>query len=79
MTTLADVNTIDETAAYLRLKPSKVAEMLRSKKLAGIKEGRTWIVPREAITTYLARNAPALPAGHAPTEPVKPRRAGRTF
>lgn len=78
--TLPDVCTLTETADYLRLKPAKVAQMLRDRKLGGIKEGRTWIIPRAAITAYLERNSPALAAaGHAPTEPVPPRHRGRTF
>ena len=80
MTKLQDINTVAETAAYLRLSERKVAQMLREKKLGGIHEGRTWIVPAASITAYIERNSPALAAAsQAPTEPVKPRRTGRTF
>lgn len=53
---LEEVNSVAETAAYLKLTEQKVAELLRNRKLAGIKEGRTWIVPRAAIEAYIERN-----------------------
>lgn len=77
---LRDVNTLAETAAYLRLSERKVAQMARAGKIGGIQEGRTWIFPREAIRAYIERNSPALAtSGAAPSAPVSPRRPGRTF
>jgi excisionase family DNA binding protein len=80
MSDLADVNTVAETAAYLRQSENKVKEMARSRRLAGIKEGRTWTFTREAIRDYITRNSPVVvPTGSAPVAPVPPRRQGRTF
>lgn len=76
---LADVNTLAETSCYLRLTERKVREMATNRRIAGIKEGRTWTFTREAIRDYIERNSPVALAGVAPTAPVPPRRVGRTF
>lgn len=54
MIELDDVNSVEQAAEYLKLKPRKVLEIARAKKLAGIKEGRTWIFPRTALEAYVA-------------------------
>lgn len=56
MTELDDVNSLAETAAYLKFTEPKVVQLAQARKLAGIKEGRTWIFPRQAITDYLEQN-----------------------
>lgn len=67
MIELDDVNSVDQTAAYLKLDRRKVQELARTKKLAGIKEGRSWIFPRAAILAYVEQHttkaAPANPWG----------------
>jgi excisionase family DNA binding protein len=59
MTSLDDVNTLDETAAYLKLTPAKVLQLARSQKLAAIKEGRVWIFPRAAVVAYVESHTTA--------------------
>lgn len=56
MTHLSDVNSLDETAAYLRLTPAKLRALARTKRIGSLKEGRTWLFTREVITKYLADN-----------------------
>jgi len=56
VTQLNDVNSLDEAAAYLRLTPTKLRELARTKRIGSLKEGRTWLFTREVITRYLADN-----------------------
>ena len=56
MSELHDVNSLQETADYLRLSPAKLKDMARSKRIGSLREGRTWLFPREVIKTYLADN-----------------------
>ncbi|UAJ78360.1 helix-turn-helix domain-containing protein [Leifsonia sp. ZF2019] len=64
MTELEDINTIEQTAAYLKLTETKVAELARTHRLAGIKEGRTWTFPRPAIEAYVEANTTTAVQGN---------------
>lgn len=52
MSDLQDMNTADEAAEYLRLKPEKLKQLARTKQIGHIRSGRTYIFPREAIVKW---------------------------
>lgn len=54
---LPDVLTTDEVAALLRCEPETVEERTRQRELPGVKYGRSWMYPREALMQVLNRIA----------------------
>jgi excisionase family DNA binding protein len=51
---MAEVLTIEEAAARLKLKPQTVRDWLNAGKLKGVKLGRVWRVDAEALDRLLA-------------------------
>lgn len=64
---MSDILTKDEVAAMLDCEPSTVEEKARTRELPGVKIGRSWIFPREALMKRL--NEIALRAAADPTPP----------
>ena len=62
---LDDYVSTQEATDVLILRVETVREFLRYGKLEGLKIGRTWLVPREAITDYQKHTAEK--AKHDPT------------
>lgn len=63
-----DILSKDEVASMLDCEPSTVEEKARNHELPGVKIGRSWLFPRQALMQRLnemalARPAPAQPAG----------------
>lgn len=56
MSALADINSLEEAAEYLRLTPEAIVRLARAKKLGSIKIGRTRTFPREALEEFAAAN-----------------------
>lgn len=52
MSDLQDMNTADEAADYLRLTPDKLKAMARAKQIGHIRNGRSYIFPRESIERW---------------------------
>lgn len=48
-----DIVTIEELCYMLRIGRNKAYELLRSGKIRGFKEGRLWIIPKEAVVEYI--------------------------
>ncbi len=48
-----DIVTIEELCYMLRIGRNKAYELLRSCKIRGFKEGRLWIIPKEAVIEYI--------------------------
>jgi excisionase family DNA binding protein len=65
---MSDILTKDEVAAMLDCEPSTVEEKARTRELPGVKIGRSWIFPREALMKRL--NEIAL---RAAADPMPPR------
>lgn len=56
----AEILTVDEVAAFLRVTPAQVRELLDTGDLAGFKVARAWRVPTAAVTDYLRRETEAV-------------------
>lgn len=52
-----DVLTAEEAAEALRIGCNAIYEILTSGKLKAFKNGRTWRIPRTALTQYILENA----------------------
>lgn len=52
-----DILTADEAAEALRIGYNAMYELLNSHKLKAYKNGRTWRIPRAALTEYILENA----------------------
>ena len=50
---MSDILTKDEVAALLDCEPSTIEEKARTRELPGVKVGRSWIFPREALLKRL--------------------------
>ena len=50
------VLTVDEVSQILRVLPKTVRSLLKEGKLPGIKVGRVWRIPEQALRAYLRRN-----------------------
>jgi excisionase family DNA binding protein len=64
------INSIEETAAFLKLTEYQVKQLAYNGKLGYIKSGRTRTFPREAIEAYVEANkvAPTPPNPHGLTD-----------
>jgi excisionase family DNA binding protein len=75
---MSDILTKDEVAALLDCEPSTIEEKARTRELPGVKIGRSWVFPREALLKRL--NEIALRVATEPPAPrytaVAPRRRG---
>jgi excisionase family DNA binding protein len=62
VTELDDINTVEQTAEYLKLTEYQVKQLAYKGKLGYIKAGNTRTFPREAIEAYVEANTTrALP------------------
>jgi excisionase family DNA binding protein len=55
----AGILTVDDIAAFLRVTPTQVRELLDAGELAGFKVAGAWRVPTAAVTEYLRRGMEA--------------------
>ncbi len=65
---MADLLSIEDVAARLKIKPRTVLEWLRTGKLAGYKMGRIWRVDPADVDAFLAQHK--QPAKEAPAAEV---------
>lgn len=52
----SDMLTIDELCEMLRIGRNKAYELLRSGKVGGFHDGRLWMIPKEAVISYIRSN-----------------------
>ena len=52
MSALADVNSVNEAAEYLRVQPPALVRLARTNKFAYLKSGRTLTFTRDALEKY---------------------------
>ena len=52
-----DILTVEETCEALRVGQNAMYRLLSSNKLKAYKNGRTWRIPRAALTQYILENA----------------------
>lgn len=57
MNTLPEVLAIEHVATMLECEPGTVETALRNRQLPGIKYGRSWVLPRDALLAELNRQA----------------------
>lgn len=77
---LDDVNSVEETIAFLKLTKYELAQLVRLGKIGSIKQGRKRTFPREAIQAYVENNQilPTPPNPHGLTDASLRRvRAGK--
>ncbi|MCU1440005.1 MAG: DNA-binding protein [Rhodoglobus sp.] len=64
---LEDINTLEQTAEYLKITPTVLIGLARAGKIGALKQGRVWTFPRTAIAEYIEANTtpmrPANPFG----------------
>ena len=64
---LADISSLDETAAYLCITPKALLALHRNRKIGSLKQGHAVTFPRASVEAYVALNtvaaAPANPHG----------------
>jgi putative molybdopterin biosynthesis protein len=69
------VFTTDEVAAYLRLKPRSIYELVRAKRIPCARIGGKWLFPRALIQAWLVQNTDLGGLGATP-DPAPPILAG---
>ena len=52
-----DILTVEETCEALRVGQNAMYRLLSNNKLKAYKNGRTWRIPRTALTQYILENA----------------------
>lgn len=50
-----DIITIDELCEMLRIGRNKAYELLRSGKISSFREGKLWIISKEAVIDYIRK------------------------
>ena len=74
---MSDILTKDEVAALLDCEPSTIEEKARTRELPGVKIGRSWVFPREALLKRLNEIALRVATEPAPRfTATAPRRRG---
>lgn len=59
---LAGINSLEETAAFLRIEPAKLKRFAQARKIAHVKQGATYTFTNEAVDAYVNANiTPATP------------------
>ena len=75
---LAGVNSLEETAAFLRIEPHKLKRFAQARKIGSLKQGVTYTFTREAIEAYVKANlTPATPPNAWGFTDASARRLGR--
>ena len=79
MSALDDVNTLEDTAAHLKIEPAKLRRLVNQKRIACLKQGNRLTFPRAAILTYVEANTIAAtpPNMHGLTDASARRIRGR--
>ena len=63
LTELAGVNSLEETAAFLKITPAKLKRYAQARKIAHNKQGVTYTFTAEDVDAYVKANrTPATPA-----------------
>lgn len=62
---LAEVNSLEETAEYLRITPNVLVNMARQGKIGSLKIGRTWTFPRTDVEAFVEKNRRQADAANA--------------
>lgn len=63
MTTLDEINTVDQVADYLHIPPAKVTRLKGEGKIGYLKMGKSVMYPRAAVEAFVVANTvEALPA-----------------
>lgn len=52
-----DMVTVEELCEMLRIGRNKAYELLRSGKVSGFRDGRLWMIPKEAVIIYIRNNS----------------------
>lgn len=81
MTSLEDVNTLDEAAAYLKITPAALRRLTTgpTPKIGFLKSGRALTFPREAVEAYVeAHTVKATPGNPFGLTDASMRRVRRT-
>lgn len=52
-----DVLTVEEACSALRIGYNRIYQLLGEGALKGYRNGRTWRIPKQAITEYILKNA----------------------
>jgi len=60
---LPTMYTPDEVAMQLRTTALRVREMLREGRLPGVRCGRRWLIPEDALAKWIEKGGQALPGG----------------
>lgn len=66
-----DILSKDEVASMLDCEPSTVEEKARNHELPGVKIGRSWLFPRQALMQRLNEMALARPVREQPRAVIK--------
>lgn len=53
----SDMVTVDELCDMLRIGKNKAYELLCSGKVGGFHDGRLWMIPKEAVISYIMNNS----------------------
>lgn len=68
---MSDILSKDEVASMLDCEPSTVEEKARNHELPGVKIGRSWLFPRQALMQRLNEMALAQPTQPRPQGVIK--------
>ncbi len=49
----SDIVTIDELCEMLRIGRNKAYQLLRSGRVSSFKDGRLWMIPKQAVIDYI--------------------------
>ncbi len=49
----SDIVTIDELCKMLRIGKNKAYQLLRSGRISSFKDGRLWMIPKQAVIDYI--------------------------
>lgn len=64
MSELRDINTLEETAAYLRITERLLRSLATQHKIGYLKQGRAYSFPRSAVEAYVASNTAPVVQAH---------------
>ncbi len=52
----SDIVRIDELCEMLRIGRNKAYQLLRSGRVSGFKDGRLWMIPKQAVINYISNH-----------------------
>ncbi len=50
----SDIVTIDELCEMLRIGKNKAYQLLRNGRISSFKDGRLWMIPKQAVIDYIS-------------------------